>query len=184
MLSPSVSKNTACTPSSTGARSLSPRSATTFWVPSGKTASGLRVRTRVWPAWAGRSAAMSSDPMWPVAPVIKIMSSGPLLVIGFWGEVGWAQLRREGAAPREDAVGLGEVVAGEVQVGADRRRRGVDDRGVDHDHDLRHRQQEREILGAGLCAIIGACLASGPGPTGPRRQIAGGARFGSRSGGL
>ena len=42
---------------------------------------------------------MSSDPTLPVAPVIKIMSSGPLFEIGFRGGfvfgVGleWAQLR-------------------------------------------------------------------------------------------
>ena len=44
----------------------------------------------------------------------------------------------------------GQVVAGEVQLRADRRQRDVDDRGVDHDHELRHRQQhQREVLGAG-----------------------------------
>ena len=48
---------------------------------------------------------MSSDPTWPVAPVMRIMSSGPLLEMGFWGELGWAQPRRAGAAPRNDTLG-------------------------------------------------------------------------------
>ena len=44
---------------------------------------------------------MTSDPTWPVAPVIKIMSL-VLCVRSFFG-VGWglAEFRRAGAAPRE-----------------------------------------------------------------------------------
>ena len=42
-----------------------------------------------------------------------------------------------------------EVIAGEVQVGADRRERDVHDRRVDHDHELRHRQEHQsEVLAA------------------------------------
>src|ERR1700722_10897808 len=42
---------------------------------------------------------MSSEPTVPVAPVIKIMSSGPLLEIGFWVSCEWAQLPRDGPRP-------------------------------------------------------------------------------------
>ena len=48
---------------------------------------------------------MTSEPMWPVAPVIKIMSCGPLLEIGFGVRLEWAQLRLAGAAPRDETVG-------------------------------------------------------------------------------
>ena len=76
----------------------------------GETAPGLRVRTRMWPAWAGRSAAMSSEPTLPVAPVIKIMSRGPLLVSGFRGEVGVGAAPAGGScAPRRDS-GLADFV--------------------------------------------------------------------------
>ena len=47
---------------------------------------------------------MSSDPTWPVAPVMRIMSSGPLLEMGFSGSWG-AQPRRAGAAPSNDTLG-------------------------------------------------------------------------------
>ena len=43
-----------------------------------------------------------------------------------------------------------EVRAREVQRPPDRRQRDVDDRGVDHDHELRHREQQQgEVLRAG-----------------------------------
>ena len=48
---------------------------------------------------------MSSEPTLPVAPVIKIMSSGPLFEMGFGVGLEWAQLPRAGAAPRDDTVG-------------------------------------------------------------------------------
>ncbi len=67
-------------------------------------------------------------------------------------QVGHPPAQQQKAAERQ-RVGIhdpGQVVAGEVQVSADRRQRDVHDRRVDHDHELHHRQQrEREILGAG-----------------------------------
>ena len=42
-----------------------------------------------------------------------------------------------------------EVVAGEVQVRANRRQRDIHDRGIDHDDELRHRQEHQsEVLAA------------------------------------
>jgi hypothetical protein len=57
-------------------------------------------------------------------------------------QVGETPAEQKEAAERE-GVGVHdprEVVAREVQVGADRGERDVDDRRVDHDHELRHRQ--------------------------------------------
>jgi hypothetical protein len=48
---------------------------------------------------------MTSEPTVPVAPVIKIMSSGPLLEIGFLGELGVDAAPAGRAPPRDDAVG-------------------------------------------------------------------------------
>ena len=67
-------------------------------------------------------------------------------------QVGEPAAEQQEAAERK-RVGIHdprEVGACEVQVRADRRQRDVDDRGVDHDHELRHRQQQQsEVLGAG-----------------------------------
>ena len=66
-------------------------------------------------------------------------------------QVGEAAAEQQEAAEGE-RVGVDdprEVVLGEVQGAADRGQRDVDDRGVDHDDELRHREQrEREVLGA------------------------------------
>src|SRR6202040_2581447 len=50
-----------------------------------------------------------------------------------------------------------EVGAGEVQVGAYRRERDVDDRSIDHDHELRHRQEHQGEVLATLRAQVGCC---------------------------
>jgi hypothetical protein len=67
-------------------------------------------------------------------------------------QVGQAPAEQQEAAERE-RVGVdhpGEVCLGEVQRAADRRQRDVDDRRVDHEHELRHReQQQREFLHLG-----------------------------------
>jgi hypothetical protein len=48
---------------------------------------------------------MSSEPTWPVAPVIKIMSSGPLFEIGFRGEFGVGAAHGEPGVRLADAIG-------------------------------------------------------------------------------
>ena len=67
-------------------------------------------------------------------------------------QVGEPAAEQQEPAERE-CVGVDdprEVGAREVESAPDRRQRDVHDRGVDHDHELRHRQQQqREVLGSG-----------------------------------